>query len=141
MKRYTWLTLLVLTAVQAAGGQLKVRMFNSHYYVRYDPAIMQFGLTPEEAQRRLLRWMNTPGLQLRLIGVTASSPIKLENLSTGVNTYYPHWYAGTEPSYLFVDNYGREYVVAIVPTELWVYRDPSALREDEGEDSLPMVAP
>jgi len=138
MKRYIWLTLLsliTLAAFQAMSQQVKVRAYKGYYYVPYDPARMRFGLTPEEAQQRLLRWMNSPGLQLRLIGVTSANRNQLEDPSTWENAYFPDWHAGHQPSYLFEDNQGREYVVAIVPIELWTYTDPSTELTDEGEDA------
>lgn len=137
MKRLVWVALGILLTL-TASADLRVRTYKrGPYYVPYDPTTMSFGLTPEEAERRLLQWMNMPSLQLRLIGVTASTQDKLRNPDSWP-TYAPHWDPGYELSYLFEDNFGKLYIVGIVPIHLWRYIDPDAensLLYPEGESS------
>lgn len=121
--------------VAASAAEIKVRYYKGgHPYVRYDPTTMVLGLSPSEAERRLLEWMNTPGLQIRLIGVTAHNLGMLRDPASWP-LYAPHWSPGDELSYLFEDNFGKLYVVAIVPIALWVYEDPACFGVDEGERS------
>jgi hypothetical protein len=121
--------------VTASAAEIKVRYYKGgHPYVRYDPTTMVLGLSPSEAERRLLEWMNTPGLQIRLIGVTAHNLDMLRDPASWP-LYAPHWSPGDELSYLFEDNFGKLYVVAIVPIALWVYEDPACFGVEEGERS------
>ncbi|GIV17808.1 MAG: hypothetical protein KatS3mg022_3243 [Armatimonadota bacterium] len=124
--------------VAASAAEIKVRYYKGgHPYVRYDPTTMVLGLSPSEAERRLLEWMNTPGLQIRLIGVTAHNLGMLRDPASWP-LYAPHWSPGDELSYLFEDNFGKLYIVGIVPIHLWRYIDPDAensLLYPEGESS------
>ncbi len=103
----------------------KPKWYRVAYTIPYQPEVMHFGLTPQEAEQRLLRWMNTPGLTLRLVGVACSHRSALENRDWWP-VYDPHWAPGGGLSYLFEDNTGKLYLVAIVPIELWEYLDPDA---------------
>ncbi|MGC8785519.1 MAG: hypothetical protein ACP5RN_14180, partial [Armatimonadota bacterium] len=120
--------------VAASAAEIKVRDYKGHPYVQYDPTTMVLGLSPGEAERRLLEWMNVPGLQIRLIGVTAYNLGMLREPASWP-LYAPYWSPGDELSYLFEDNFGKLYVVAIVPIALWEYKDPTCFGVDEGERS------
>ncbi|MEJ5253462.1 MAG: hypothetical protein HPY54_16510 [Chthonomonadetes bacterium] len=125
--------LLCLMALVATATP-KPRPYKGYYYVPYDPTTMHFGLTPQEAEQRLVRWMNNPAITLRFIGVGTSCVSKLEN-RTSWPVYDPHWNPGWGLSYLFEDNLGKMYVVAIVPIELWEYTDFEADMTPYPEDS------
>ncbi len=81
-----------------------------------------------------MRWVNNPAITLRLVGVGTSSRSKLEN-RTSWPVYDPHWNPGWGLSYLFEDNLGKMYVVAIVPIKLWEYVDFEADMTPYPEDS------
>ncbi|MCL6476580.1 MAG: hypothetical protein K6U75_16225 [Firmicutes bacterium] len=122
--RNLWLivfcVVLTTTAVFA-----KPRPYKGYYYVPYDAQRMHFGLTPQEAEQRLVRWINNPAVSLRFIGVGTSNRDKLEN-RTSWPVYDPTSPPGRGLSYLFEDNLGKLYIVAIVPIEMWKYRDIEA---------------
>lgn len=137
MKRAVWIAssiLLAWTLSATVSANIRVKAYKGYYYVPYDPTTMSFGLTPEEAKLRLLEWMNIPSLQLRLIGVTASTQDKLSG-PTSWPVYVPYWDPGHELSYLFEDNFGKLYIVAIVPIHLWSYEDPDVRDIPEGGPS------
>jgi len=113
---------LTTTAVFA-----KPRPYKGYYYVPYDDQRMHFGLTPQEAEQRLVRWINNPSVSLRFIGVGTIYRDKLEN-RTSWPVYDPTSPPGRGLSYLFEDNLGKLYIVAIVPIEMWEYRDVEADR-------------
>lgn len=124
---------VILCSVVAA----RPRFYKVCHVIPYDPNTMHFGLTPQQAQQRLLRWMNDPSLQIRFVGVGCDFKWKLLNRTTWP-VYDPHWHPGWGLSYLFEDNTGKLYVVAIVPIELWEYIDPEVDYPSE-DDPTPML--